>query len=447
VKSRLLGARLVTLVVGLAALTFSAAFAGATAVVNANIQCSFVTFEVIGFPPVRNNTIHETVSVDGSQVADLTVTFDGPNNSNTVPISLTPGTHTIAAHADWSTTCGACGAYDVTKVVSCGSSHPPCTVVGSINSNFNGTAVVGASSGPAFIWFNSNISVKGMTAGNSIFLTGSRVFINGAPYDVPNARITFETVSCATTLFDAGTNTWITTVPLAGSDEIFLSGFAFPVTNLPGGATVRWEGTFGTDQSGVCLSWKWGAAAYTTFGDYNAAQIKPTHQSSCLINNGDHAGTPQNTTVRASVTGGARGGGGSNFTGSWSATGALCPVCPPCGCPLAQRLVNSGGSYLDATQSAAIPRVLSLSAPSPSPSHGTVRFVVGVPSEGNLRLRVFDVRGRLVATVTDHHEGIGWPELTWDGRGESGKPAPGGIYFAKVELSGQSVTRKFIVAR
>jgi hypothetical protein len=117
-------------------------------------------------------------------------------------------------------------------------------------------------------------------------------------------------------------------VPLSGSDEIFLSGLAFPVTNLPGGAKVSWEGTFGTDQPGVCLQWKWGAAAYTQFGDYNAAQIKPTHQGACGINNGDHAGTPQNAAIRASVTGGARGGGGSNFTGSWSATGSVCPVCP-----------------------------------------------------------------------------------------------------------------------
>ena len=436
---------LVTVALGLAALALIAGGASAN-VITATISCTAVTFQATNFPDATNNTVHESVFVDGSLVSSITFSFNGPVGSNTIPISVPAGVHNVAAHADWNTN-GVSGSFDDSKNVSCGSPPPPpgpCTVIGSINSNFNGTAVVGVSSGPAFIWFNSNLSVKGMTAGNSIFLTSSRVLINGVPHDVPNARITFLDVVCATTEFDTGTNTWNTTVPLSGSDAIFLSGLAFPVTNLPGGAKVSWEGTFGTTQRGVCLSWKWGAAAYKTFTDYNAALIKPTHQGACLFDNGDHAGTPENTTIRASVTGGARGGGGSNFTGSWSGTGSLCPVCPP---ELAQRLGASDG--LAYSQSAGIiaPRVLSLSSPRPSPSHGSVGFMVGVPSEGNLRLRIFDVRGRLVATIRDQHESTGWREITWDGRVQSGHLVPAGIYFAKVELSGQSLTRKFIVAR
>jgi hypothetical protein len=65
-------------------------------------------------------------------------------------------------------------------------------VVGSIDAGFNGTAVVGVGNGPAFIWFNSNLSVEGMTAGHSIFLTNSTVSIDGVPHNVPNAQITFS---------------------------------------------------------------------------------------------------------------------------------------------------------------------------------------------------------------------------------------------------------------
>jgi hypothetical protein len=44
-----------------------------------------------------------------------------------------------------------------------------------------------------------------------------------------------------------------------------------------------------------------------------------------IYHNSDHAGTPEN--FKNCVTGGARGGGGSNWTGSYSATrgGTLCP--------------------------------------------------------------------------------------------------------------------------
>jgi hypothetical protein len=44
-----------------------------------------------------------------------------------------------------------------------------------------------------------------------------------------------------------------------------------------------------------------------------------------IYKNSDHAGTPEN--FKASVTGGATGGGGSNFTGSYSATGS-CVLTP-----------------------------------------------------------------------------------------------------------------------
>ncbi|TMQ70196.1 MAG: hypothetical protein E6K81_13215 [Candidatus Eisenbacteria bacterium] len=163
---------------------------------------------------------------------------------------------------------------------------PPCSIPGSIDSGFNGTAVVGTNSGPAYIWFNSNLSLKNTPAGRHVMLTNSRVIINGVPHPVPDATITFANVGCASTTYDGTTNTWNTTVPVAGSDAIFLSGLALPVTNLPGGAKVRWEGTFATDQPGICISWKWGAAAYKSWPlagtdpDYNAANSSKNRVSS-----------------------------------------------------------------------------------------------------------------------------------------------------------------------
>jgi hypothetical protein len=93
-------------------------------------------------------------------------------------------------------------------------------------------------------------------------------------------------------------------------------------------ATVVWSGVFSADTTGISIGWKWGAAIYATVmtqPNYNALGVKPTHTNSCSYGGSDHAGTPEN--VKRSVIGGARGGGGSNFTGSWSATGGadLCP--------------------------------------------------------------------------------------------------------------------------
>jgi hypothetical protein len=102
---------------------------------------------------------------------------------------------------------------------------------------------------------------------------------------------------------------------------------------------VTWQGSFVADTAGISVSWKWGAAIYTAFSlDYNLLGIKPTHSNACLYLNSDHAGTPEgvdpNTAqpFKAFVTGGARGGGGSNWTGSWSGTQHVA-VCSTNGVP------------------------------------------------------------------------------------------------------------------
>jgi len=93
---------------------------------------------------------------------------------------------------------------------------------------------------------------------------------------------------------------------------------------------VTWQGSFSSDVAGITASWKWGAAVYKSSSpispDYNTLGVKPTHTRACLYANSDHAGTPEGVDpntgelFKSAVTGGARGGGGSNWTGSWSST-------------------------------------------------------------------------------------------------------------------------------
>lgn len=219
---------------------------------------------------------------------------------------------------------------------------PPCVAPSTNTSNFNGTPINGGD----YIWFNANFTASGIPkTGATVSFTSSTIqFTADKAYNlaVPNAQITFSpSATCASVSFDTLTNTFMETVPVAGSDEIFLSGLAFLVpasfVNVGGKVSgdVAWTGTFGSNVSGISINWKWGAAVYTTFTtDYNALAIKPTHQNACLYNNGDHAGTPEGIDTatgkpfKSYVTGGAGGGGGSNFTGSWSGTLSVTQFCP-----------------------------------------------------------------------------------------------------------------------
>ena len=131
----------------------------------------------------------------------------------------------------------------------------------------------------------------------------------------------------ATTTFVGGMPT--TTVPSFGlAGNTFFSAFSYLVpANIPGGLNpVTWSGTISSDTPGVTVQWQWAAAVYTMFSsNYSALGVKPTDDNKAShYKNSDHAGTPEN--FKQFVIGGARGGGGSNYTGSLSGTGAVkCP--------------------------------------------------------------------------------------------------------------------------
>ena len=202
----------------------------------------------------------------------------------------------------------------------------------SITSNFNGTAIPAGDS----VWFSSVLKANGLGSGPvRIFLRGGMVQFtaSGINYQlpVPDATITFSpTATSAITAYDINKKEWITTVPSSGlAGNTFLSGLTFsvPAGGLPGGTNpVIFSGTFYTDQSGVSLNWQWAAAVYTTFNaDYRTLGIKPVDDNSASsFKNADHAGTPE--AYKSFITGGARGGGGSNYTGSLSATASVTPV-------------------------------------------------------------------------------------------------------------------------
>jgi len=202
----------------------------------------------------------------------------------------------------------------------------------SIVSNFNGTAIPGGS----FIWFSSVLKASGLGSQPvRVFLRAASVQFTagGATYNlpVPDATITFSpTATSATTSFNSSKNAWITNLPSTGlAGNSFLSGMTFPVpaNGLPGGINpVTLSGTFYSDTRGVSINWQWAAAVYTSFSaDYHTLNVKPVDDTSASVyKNSDHAGTPE--AYKTFVTGGARGGGGSNYTGSYSATASVIPL-------------------------------------------------------------------------------------------------------------------------
>jgi hypothetical protein len=199
-----------------------------------------------------------------------------------------------------------------------------------IGSNFNGTAIKAGST----VWFTSVAKVSGLGSSPvELHVVNASIDFTagGTTYDVavPNADIKFSpTATTASTVFDTATSTWETTMPTHFGGNVFLAGVALPTpSGLPGGINpVSWQATFQSDTSGVSVNWQWAAAVYSNFGtDYGALDVKPVDSNQLSsYKNSDPAGTPE--AFKSFVLGGARGGGGSNWTGSLSPTKSVVPA-------------------------------------------------------------------------------------------------------------------------
>lgn len=196
-----------------------------------------------------------------------------------------------------------------------------------IASNFNGTAIAAGRT----LWFNAVCTVTGLGAQPvTVHVDQSTISysVSGSPVTitVPESDITLTPGGAElATASVTGSGTWLVDSPSGLSGNYFMSGVAVPLpAGLPGGINpVTWSARFSTTASGLTVKWKWAAAVYTTFGGTLASLgVKPVDDNSASsYQNSDHAGTPES--YKSFVTGGARGGGGSNFTGSYSGTDSV----------------------------------------------------------------------------------------------------------------------------
>jgi hypothetical protein len=66
------------------------------------------------------------------------------------------------------------------------------------------------------------------------------------------------------------------------------------------------------------------------------------------------------------------------------------------------------------------------------------RIEYALPADGDVSLRVYDVRGRLVTPLDAGSAVTGVHRLEWDGRDQGGARVPRGVYFVRVESRGQA---------
>ncbi len=83
----------------------------------------------------------------------------------------------------------------------------------------------------------------------------------------------------------------------------------------------------------------------------------------------------------------------------------------------------------------------------PNPFNPITKISFMINKSQNVNLEIFDVTGKLVRKLVDNIMNAGRHELFWDGKDSLGNEVNSGIYFYKLQINRQSLTRKMTLLR
>ncbi len=89
---------------------------------------------------------------------------------------------------------------------------------------------------------------------------------------------------------------------------------------------------------------------------------------------------------------------------------------------------------------------LSQNSPNPFNPSTSIRYTVGKDG-ARVRMHIYDVAGRCIATVLDEAGQAGVHAVHWNGRDHDGRPVASGIYFCRLSVDAWSATRKMVLLK
>jgi len=94
-----------------------------------------------------------------------------------------------------------------------------------------------------------------------------------------------------------------------------------------------------------------------------------------------------------------------------------------------------------------LPGAAELFQNTPNPFNPSTRIRFSLGASASVRLEVFDLRGRLAATLAAGERPAGTHSVEWDGRDERGRALPAGVYLYRLSAGGTAITRKMVLLK
>ncbi len=111
----------------------------------------------------------------------------------------------------------------------------------------------------------------------------------------------------------------------------------------------------------------------------------------------------------------------------------------------AQRVYADGQTPTDVADAPSAAFTVLPARPNPFAATTDLEFRVKGPSD--VSIEVYDVAGRRVRSVTLPDVPAGWRRFAFDGRTDSGRALPSGVYFCRVTVSGTTQIQKMVLLR
>ncbi len=135
--------------------------------------------------------------------------------------------------------------------------------------------------------------------------------------------------------------------------------------------------------------------------------------------------------------------------------------------PITDKMLKANDAYVNAADYSAIPGMpaprpaapvgtspaaggaapsTQLGAATVDAARGRVGLDFSLQQEARVRLSVYDLQGRTLATLADGTLAPGAHRVTWDGTSSMGATRSG-VYFARLEVGGRQYVRRFAIIR